>query len=398
MIWTDEKTKKLIKLYPSMENSELVKILGIKAGTITAKANSMGIHKTDDFMDQSRRKRKQYKQTEWSESEENFILDNYRILSNAEISLKLNKTKKSVIRKLGRMEIRRTKAETDFLRAKECKKNGRDLSYDFIKSEALKYTTRSEFSYVDNGVYNKAREFGLLHDLKHLNIGGSISIPQLILKDILEYVMCTECSFNDRNVISPLEIDCYFNKWRIGWEYNGKRFHTDENDQIKKRICEESNIRLFVIDEKSENYRNYVENIKAQLIKQIDDIKKITGIDIDVDQIVNYHPNLNFLFMLKSGDKEKCKNKKLSDIKKDDLDLYKRIKKYNLVDCHILGIINDTKKLKKFKSMEDHINYLISIKYKYSNFSELAMNEHLYRKIKAWNITIDNIKATLGYL
>ena len=398
MIWTNEKIKTLVDLYTSVENNKLSEILGIKRGTLIAKANSMGLYKTENFMIESRKKRKQYKQTEWSCEEEDFIKHNYKNLSNAEIALELNKTKKSVIRKIGRMKIKRTKSETDFLRARKNKENGRDLSYDFVKKEAMKYSTRSEFSYVDNCAYNKAREFGLLDELKHLKIGGSISIPQLILKDILEYVMCTECSFNNRDIIKPLEIDCYFDKWRIGWEYNGKRFHTDENDQIKKRICEESNIRLFVIDEKSENYRNYVENIKAQLIKQIDDIKKITGIDIDVDQIVNYHPNLNFLFMLKSGDKEKCKNKKLSDIKKDDLDLYKRIKKYNLVDCHILGIINDTKKLKKFKSMEDHINYLISIKYKYSNFSELAMNEHLYRKIKAWNITIDNIKATLGYL
>lgn len=398
MIWTEEKTKKLIQLYSSMENSELSNILNVKIGTITAKANSMGIHKSDDFMSQSRKKRKQHKQTEWNESDEKFILDNYQILSNAEIAIKLNKTRKSVIRKLGRMEIKRTKAETDFLRAKKCKENGRDVSYDFVRNEALKYTTRSEFSYVDNYTYNKAREFGLLKDFKNLSIGGSISIPQLILKDILEHIMCTECSFNNRDIIKPLEIDCYFSKWRIGWEYNGKRFHTDEKDQIKKIICGESGITLFVIDEKSENYRNYVENIKTQLIKQVDDIKKITGINIDSGKIVNYQPNLNFLYMLKSGDKKKCKNRKLSDIKKNDLDLYKRIKKYNLVDCHVLGIINDTKKLKRFKTREEHIDYLISIKYKYSNFSELAMNEHLYRKIKEWSMTIDNIKMTLGYL
>jgi hypothetical protein len=397
MIWTNEKIKKLTELYPSTENLELSNLLGIKKGTIISKANSIGLYKTNDFMIISRKKRIQCKQTEWTGDEEDFIRCNYQNISNSEIALKLNKTRKSVIRKLGRMGIKRTKEETDFLRAKKSKENGRDLSYDFVKNEALKYTTRSEFSYVDNGVYNKAREFGLLSDLKHLAIGGSISIPQLILKDILEYVMCTECSFNDRNVIKPLEIDCYFNKWRIGWEYNGKRFHTDEKDLVKIKICEELGIRLFVIDEKSKNYRNYVENIKTQLLRQIKEIEKITGMSINANEVMDYQPKLNFLFMLKSGDVEKCKNRKLSDIKKNDNDLYKRIKKYNLIDCHVLCIVNDTKKLKRFKTMEEHINYLSEVKCKYSSFSELSMNEHLYRKIKKWNVTIDEMKKILGY-
>jgi hypothetical protein len=398
MIWTEEKTKKLIQLYPSTDNDELSNILNIKRRTLIAKANSIGVYKNEDFMKKSRKKRNQYKQTEWSEHEEIFILNNYRILSNAEIALELDKTRKSVIRKIGRMGIKRTKEEIDFLRAKKCKENGRDVSYDFVRGEALKYTTRSEFSYMDNYVYNKARKFGLLDELENLKIGGSVSIPQLILKDILEYILSTECSFNNRNVIYPLEIDCYFDKWRIGWEYNGKRFHTEEKDKEKIKICKEANVELLVIDEKSKNYRNYIENIKTQLINQIDDIKRITGIYVSEDQIINYKPNLNFLFMLRSGDIEKCENVKLSELKKNDFDLYKRIKKYNLIDCRILGIINDTKKLKRFKTKDEHIDYLIRVKCNYNNFSELAMNEHLYRKIKKWDMTIDDIKLKLGYI
>jgi hypothetical protein len=102
--------------------------------------------------------------------------------------------------------------------------------------------------------------------------------------------------------------------------------------------------------------------------------------------------------MLRSGDIEKCKNVKLSDLKKNEFDLYKRIKKYNLIDCQILGIVNDTKKLKRFKTKDEHIDYLISVKCNYNNFSELAMNEHLYRKIKKWDMTIDDIKLKLGYI
>jgi hypothetical protein len=398
MIWTEEKIRNLIELYPTTENNELSYFFGVKRGTLVAKANKIGLNKTKDFMLISRMKRKQYKQTEWNMDEENFILENYRHLSNSDISMKLGKTKKSVIRKLDRMGIKRSKSEIDFLRSKKVKENGRDLSYDFIMGEALKYKTRSEFSYIDNGAYNKAREFGILDDLKHLKIGGTFSIPQLILMNILEHFLDSECSFNDREVIKPLEIDCYFPRWRIGWEYNGKRFHTDERDDIKKSICLNLDIHLFIIDENSDNYRNYSENIKDQLIKQIGDIKNITGIEIDKNSILEYEPILNFLFMLKPQEIEKCQNMKLSEIKKIDMDLYKKIKKYNLVGSLDLNIINDTRKLKKFKNIDDHINYLISIKHKYKSFSELAKNEHLYRKIKTYNITIGEIKNKIWYI
>ena len=316
MIWNEGKIQKLIELYPITENYELANLLGIKRGTIIAKANSLGLYKDPGFTRESMKKRPQHKQTEWTADEEFFILNNYKNMSNLEISLDLNKTKKSVIRKLSRMGIKRTKFQSDFLRAKKCKENGRDLSYEFIKNESLKYRTRSEFSYMDHTSYDKARKFGWLREFTHLKIGGSISIPQLILMDLLEHFLKEKCNFNDRTVIKPLEIDCYFDKWKIGWEYNGRRFHTDENrDILKKLKCLNSGINLFIIDEKSDNYKDYIKNIKNQLIKQIDDIKNITGIHIKKLDLVEYNPVLNFLFMLKSNEIEKCQNKKLSEIK-----------------------------------------------------------------------------------
>jgi hypothetical protein len=68
----------------------------------------------------------------------------------------------------------------------------------------------------------------------------NVSMPQLILKSILEDTFKVPCSFNDRNVINPLEIDCFFSEYNIGWEYDGKYYHSDIKDKnvyiIFKRI------------------------------------------------------------------------------------------------------------------------------------------------------------------
>jgi hypothetical protein len=396
MIWTEEKIEKLIELYPIKENSELSEILGIKRGTIVAKANNLGLYKSDLFMKFSREKRPQFKKTEWSIDDENFILDNYKIMSNYEISLRLDKTKRSVIRKINMMGIKRSKEDVDFLRSKKSKENGRDLSYDFVREQALKCRTRSEFSFMDNSSYCKAKKLGWMEEYTHLRIGGNVSIPQLILMDILENFLGIKCSYNDREAIKPLEIDCYFDKWMIGWEYNGRRFHTDTKDQIKKNLCMDSGIKLFTIDEKSECYRDYTRNIKNQLMNQIDDIKDITGIQIKELDLLEYEPILNFLFRLSREEIKKCQNKKISEIKKIDPELYRKIKKYNLIECSELNILNDIK-FKKFNNIEDHIEYLTKIKHRYKSFSELAKNEHLYRKIKTYGVTLDYIKERINF-
>jgi hypothetical protein len=396
-MWTKEKLEKLIELYGIKENSELSDILGIKRGYIVAKANNLGLYKSDSFMKVSRKKRPQYNQTEWSSEEENFILKNYQTMSNSEISVRLNKTKKSVIRKIDRMGIKRSKEEIDFLRSKKSKENGRDLSYDFVKNQSLKYRSRIEFSYMDNSSYCKAKKFGWLDEFTHLKNGVCGSVPQLMLMNILEHFLKTKCTYNDREVIKPLEIDCYFEKWKIGWEYNGRRYHTDEKDEIKNKSCLKAKIKLFVIDEKSQYYRDYNKNIKMQLVKQIKDIEKITGIRIKKSDLIKYEPNLDFSFKLNLEEINKCQNKKLSDIKKIDFLLYKKIKKYNLVNSPELNIFNDTRKLMRFKNIDEHIEYLISIKHKYKNFGELALSQHLYRKIKTYNVTLEYIKEKIEF-
>ena len=63
-----------------------------------------------------------------------------------------------------------------------------------------------------------------------------------------------------------------------------------------------------------------------------------------------------------------------------------------------LNMLDDIRKNKRFKSVDDHIEYLITVKHKYKSFSELAKNEHLYRKIKAYNLSLEYIKEKIGFI
>lgn len=329
--------------------------------------------------------------TIWSDDELKKLIDLYKTTSNRDISVILNKTKKSIGKKLKELNIRRTKDEKDFITAKAIKKNSRDLTYDFVKEIAKKYNTKHEFMISDSGAYSAAYKNNWLDKICEHMVVKNISLPQLILKDILENILKEKCSFNDRKAIRPLEIDCYFPSHKIGWEYDGKYYHTDEKDEIKKKICKNKQIHLFNIKEKTPEFRNYELNIKNQLIKQIKKINKITGFSISKEEIEDYKPNINYPNVLTIKEKKIVFGKSLSEIKKIDLILFKRIMKYKIHQDKKHCITNDLKIYNRFKSIDEYIPYLIGKKY--NSFNEMCEFEHPYRLMKRWNLPISIVKA-----
>lgn len=330
------------------------------------------------------------KKTIWLESEIKFLVKNYKTHTNNEISNLINKTKKSVIKKLKELNLYRTNEEKKFLLSKINKKNGRDLNLKTIKKIASQFNSKHEFYLNDPSAYNAALKYGWIDDVTSHMVVKKVSIPQLMLKDILEYIFDEKSSFNDRKEIYPLEIDCFFKKYKIGWEYDGRYFHTDENDELKNKICEEKGIYLFHINEKNSNFRDYEKNIKEQLISQLIQINSLTNKEITPEKIINYKPIVNFPNLLTIDEKKIVYNKKLSYIKKIDEYLFKRIKKYKLYENDDLKIINDTKKHNRFKSIDEYLKYLKEKKYK--SFNDMCKFEHPYRLTKRWGISIKTVK------
>jgi hypothetical protein len=225
MKWTNELTEKLIKLYPDTPNYELIKVFGVSEKTLTTKA--------------------------------------YR--------LKLNKSKKCI----------------SFLIGKRNKMVGRDLNYETLRKIALQFKTRGEFQLKDSSAYSSARLMGVLDDICSHMICKSFSIPQLTMKKILNCLISEPFKYNDRKTLKPFEIDLYYPTLKLGFEYNGKGWHIDdEKDIIKNKIAIDNQITLITI---IENNRNYEHDIKTQIKNNLTLINNLSHLNITknmVDEII----------------------------------------------------------------------------------------------------------------
>src|ERR1035437_7723185 len=140
-MWTNEKLEKLKELYPNTDNNKISEILNIKRGYIIKKANDIGLYKNETYVSNMRKKNNPFPPTCWSEIDTAKLIVLYKTTSDNEI----DKTKKSIGKKLKILKINRTKEEKNYITSKKCKENGRDLSEDFVKNIALKYNTKGEF-------------------------------------------------------------------------------------------------------------------------------------------------------------------------------------------------------------------------------------------------------------
>jgi hypothetical protein len=379
--WTNEQIEYLKKHYCDTDTKLLVKYFNKRKETIVSKANSFGLKKNPLFS--YKLKVKNNPGTYFSPEEIKYLKDNYDLKSYTEISKELNKTTKSIVKKIKKLGLVKTKKGKENIKTRNNKTRGRDLSnINMIREIALKYNTRNEFWIYDQSAFRAAIRNGIYDEItKHMVI-KNFSIPQLMLKDLLEHILGVKCSYNDRTVIKPYEIDCYFSKWKIGWEYDGKRYHeTDisKNRSVTKtRKCIKQGICLFAINELTDNYRKYEENIKQQLIAQITEINKRTGYNITKNDILTYTPKIIYPNLLTTEEKQIVSGKTMSEIKIVDVGLYKKIKKYKFYLNEDLRIINDLKTNRKpIRTFEEYVQYLKNKGYK--NYSDFASKEHSKR-------------------
>jgi len=121
-----------------------------------------------------------------------------------------------------------------------------------------------------------------------------ISKPQIYLREFLNKLLNVNCLYNTRSIISPYELDIYFNEFNLAFEYNGKRWHEKEDvkerDILKNNLCKERGIVLITIIESS---RNYIDDIKYQLIKNLDIINLVTNKQLIFDDILNLNIDIS---------------------------------------------------------------------------------------------------------
>jgi len=211
----------------------------------------------------------------WTENEINYLVNNYGLISNKELGIILNRSAKSVYDKYLLINFKGRAIN---------EKN--KLNFNTLKQIALQYKTRGEFQQKNSSAYTTSFRYNILDEICIHMIPQGYSTPQLLLYEILKILIPNDnITYNDRKIIKPYEIDIYYNDYSLGFEYNGKKWHTNNiKDEIKINLCNKNNINLIIINE---NNRNYVLDIKNQLINNLNKINNITGLNINESEILD---------------------------------------------------------------------------------------------------------------
>lgn len=275
----------------------------------------------------------------WTKDEIDKLIELYPDNKNKDIANLLNINNLAITNKGRRLNLKKSKEHKGKMIAKRNKMVTRDLTYETLKNIASKYKTRGEFQRLDGSAYTTARIAGLLDDICSHMIKGNYSIPQLILWCIIESLnIDTDILYNTRQIIKPYELDIYIPKYKLAFEYDGKTWHLNNNnnkDEIKNNICLENNIILIRL---IENSRDYIKDIKNQLINNIDMINKICNRNIITEDIFNIDDDLIYNFVNSKIDDEKIfidiisKYENYCDFRKNEIHLYQKLLNRGLLE------------------------------------------------------------------
>lgn len=320
----------------------------------------------------------------WTTNEIKTLTELYPNNFNKEIADKLNKTV-SAINLMGyRLKLKKTKdllnKRNKLSNESRIKNGGRDLSYEILKEIAKKYKTRIDFIRNDGPAYNTARLMGVLDDVcSHMTV-MKFSIPQLTLREITDTILKTKSSYNNRKVIKPYEIDIYYDDYKLGFEFQGIAWHkNNKNDDIKSELAISKDVTIIYIHELV-NSRDYENDIKKQLIDNLNLINKLSNKNICEDDVNNC--NIKNIY-LELYNKEELLNIAKSynsfiDFKNNDNSIYRKLLKMKLLKEATEHMVD--KKINKLNLSDE---YLISVVSKYDNLTDFRTeNLMLYNHIK----------------
>lgn len=278
---------------------------------------------------------------------------------------KYNLTKNEVYSIAGKHKLYKSKEHKSRMIARRNKMVARDLSYDLVKSIAIKCKSRVEFQKMDGAAYKAARISGYLDEICSHMLKQTFSIPQLMTKYIFDILLNDNGIYNTRKIIKPLELDVYYPNYNFAIEYNGKGWHNNENskniEKNKKELCKRNNIFLLIL---IENSRKYEEDIKNQIIQNIDNINSQCNIFINKENVLNIKINNKILFkdILNFEDVEKItqKYKIFSEFKHNEPKLYSKLINLKLLNEYTKHMIkkNQPNNIQKVKSIIDKYEYI----------------------------------------
>ena len=264
---------------------------------------------------------------------------------------------------------------------------GRKRTNEFLREQALKYKTRSEFAEKDGSAYSKACKMNIIDNICEHMINQTHSIPQKIVYLIFNKLLKIEGLYNTRKIIPPFELDVYYPKLNFGIEYNGELWHTnnfthvnffnEERHQRKMLKIKEKNINVLFIHEKCiHSFNEYYDFIKSYIIGELDFINiccnsnftrdDVMNIEIDMDKC--YKDNIDWQEV--ESIVHKCNS--TEELYTNHLKIYRyllRYKKYNyLLDILKNKTIENLRKKRDDASFEFYNSFIM----KYKSFEEAS--------------------------
>jgi len=359
--WSEEEKKYLIENFNHLNNDELSKKLGRTINSIRVKASRIKSHKNSILRGY------------WTKEEENYLIENFYDMRNKDISKIINRSEHGISKKASILKLRKNPFYKNKAITIKNKTLGRDLSIENIKEIARKYKTRGEFLVKDPSAYSTARiNFGLDNVCDHM-FKQNYSTPQLLLFEILKILSNgIDIKYNDRMIIKPYELDIFIPEYNLAFEYNGIAWHKDnKKDLIKKNICKENDIELLIL---VENNRNYVADIKKQLINNLDILNKKLNLNLE-DKDINDIDENNLYELVKGkildvNDVKKIISKYTyySDFIKKEKSIYSKLKDKKLLNLFTKDLIKVSEKW--------NMNRIKNVVEKYNDYSDFLKNEY----------------------
>jgi hypothetical protein len=325
--------------YPKTSNHQLQKIFGKSDHFIRALAKERHLVKYDDVLSSKYSKSRprilysvskvHYESEDIDLNDVLYIVENYPTETNNYLAEKVG-CKDSIVVSIARYyELSKDEESVNKRRAKilteRNKRLGRDVTAKLIEDEALKYFSKREFYEKDPSLYSIANKMGIMEDVTRHMVNISFSVPQIITRQITEHLFNQKCEYNTRRVISPYELDIYFPKLKLAFEYDGKGWH--QNDKVDKiQLCREKGILLIKLSERN---RKFKEDIQQYLIENLELINTWCKLLITKESVLSFNEPIDFPKLFTEDELEILRNNTVAYLSKNHKNLYQKYKRYN---------------------------------------------------------------------
>lgn len=325
--------------YPKTSNPQLQEVFGKSDHFIRALAKERDLEKYDDVLSSKYSKSKpripysvsgiHYEKDGLSLDDILYIVEKYPTETRKSLSNKIGCTISIVDSIANYYELSKdqesiNRRRTEILIERN-KRLGRDVTAELIEREASKYSSKIEFCDRDPSLYATANRMGIMEEVTKHMVNMSFSVPQIISRQITEYLFNQKCEYNTRKIISPYELDVYFPNLKLAFEYDGKGWH--QNDEVDKvQLCKEKGILLIKLFERSRKFRDDIQN---HLIENIKTINSWCNTNITEEQILLFDDPIDFPKLFTDEELLILRNNTVTYLRRYHLNLYNRYIRYN---------------------------------------------------------------------